>query len=185
VLRRPADFAPLVLLLSASGILGGTTWSFGLQVSDLVGGTGFWLYKATSFVIYMLFYIAGLHFALLFPKPHALLARHAWLTWALYATPYAVYALYLAAMGSGAQSVLNWLGSWIPGESVLAVILLALTVAAVVSGYRTHSDPETRQKLRWIVFGALICGIAGLVLWNIPSAVLGHPLISTNALGLL
>jgi len=185
VLRRPTERAPLVLLLSASGVLSSTTWSFGLQVSDLVGGAGFWLYKATSFVAFMLFYIGGLHFALIFPRPHASIARRAWLIRALYVAPYVVYLGYLAVMGRAARSVLDWLGRWIPGESALAVILLAATVAAVIWGYRAHRDPETQAKVRWIVFGALICGIAGLVLWNIPAAVLGRPLISTNALGLL
>jgi len=185
ILRRPAEQTPLVLLLSASGILGGTTWSFGLQVSDLAGGVGFWLYKATSFVVYMLFYIAALHFALIFPRPHAFLAKRAWLIWALYATPYALYLVYLAAMWPGASSVLDWLGRWIPGESTLSVILLAATVVAVVWGYRVHREPETRAKVRWVVFGGLLCGISGLALWNIPAAVLGHSVISTNALGLL
>ena len=68
VLRRPGDRAALVLLISASGILGATTWSFGLQVSDLIDGVGFWLYKATTSVDFMLFYIAALNFALIFPN---------------------------------------------------------------------------------------------------------------------
>src|SRR5262249_36190511 len=55
VLRRPRDRTPLVLLVSAAGILGATTWTFGLQVSDLVGGTGFWLYKATTSGDFLLF----------------------------------------------------------------------------------------------------------------------------------
>ena len=49
-LRRPDELAPLVLLLSASGILGGTTWSFGLQVCNLVDGAAFWLYTVTTFL---------------------------------------------------------------------------------------------------------------------------------------
>ena len=79
-LRRPGELAPLVLLLAASGILGATTWSFGLQVSNLVGGAGFWLYKATTFVFYLLFYIAGLHFALIFPRSHRFLRDRRWLS---------------------------------------------------------------------------------------------------------
>lgn len=185
VLRRPREPAALVLLLCASGILGGTTWSFGLQVSDLVGGVGFWLYKATSFAVYMLFYIAGLHFALIFPRPHAFVLRHPrWLP-VLYVAPYTVYLAYLAAAALGSASILDWLGRWIPGESALAVILLAAMVAAIVWSYCAYRDAETRQKIRWIVFGALVSGIAGLALWNIPGAVLGYPLISTNMLGLL
>ena len=84
VLRRPTESAPLVLLLSAAGILGGTTWSFGLQVSNLVGGVGFWLYVVTTGVVYLLFYIAALHFALIFPRSYPFLARHSWLIGALY-----------------------------------------------------------------------------------------------------
>src|SRR5262249_12962250 len=34
-------------------------------------------------------------------------------------------------------------------------------------------------------FGALLSGIGGLALWNIPAVALGHPLISANMLGLL
>ena len=185
VLRRPSEQAPLALLLSASGILGGTTWSFGLQVSDLVGGTGFWLYKATTFVIYMMFYIAGLHFALIFPRRLPILAGRSHWLWPLFVAPYALYLVYLAAIIPGSASTLDWLGRWIPGESSLAVLLLLSMVTASIWNYRIHPDPETRKKIRWIVFGALAAGLTGLALWNIPGAVLGHPLISTNALGLL
>ena len=184
-LRRPDELAPLVLLLSASGILGGTTWSFGLQVSNLVGGAGFWLYTVTTFVFYLLFYIAGLHFALIFPRSHPLLAGRGWLIWILYVTPYALLLAYIAAMRLATSNTLEWLGSWGSGESVLVVVLLASTVAAVVWGYRVHRDSETRKKVRWIVFGALLSGVAGLILWDIPGAVAGRPLISANALGLL
>src|SRR6185312_9283895 len=68
VLRRTGETAPLVLFVAASGILSATTWTFGLQLSDLTGGIGFWLYKATTSVAFLLFYIAMLHFVLIFPK---------------------------------------------------------------------------------------------------------------------
>jgi two-component system NarL family sensor kinase len=185
VVRRPSELAPLVLLLFASSILAGTTWSFGLQVSNLVGAAGFWLYTVTSSVCYLLFYIAALHFALIFPRSHPLLAGRGWRLWALYATPYALLAAYIAAMRRGTSNTLEWWGSWGSGQSVLVVVLLASTVAALVWGYRVHRDPETRKQVRWIVFGLLFSCIAGLTLWYIPGAVLGHSLISANALGLL
>jgi signal transduction histidine kinase len=185
VLRRPGELAPLVLLLSAAGILAGTTWSFGMQVSNFVGATGFWLYAATTGIAYPLFYIAGLHFALIFPWPHPLLAGRVWRIWALYAIPYALLLAYMAATRFGTSTALEWLGSWSSGPIALVVALLSSMVAAVVWGYRAHRDPETRKKVRWMVFGALLCGVAGLILWNIPAAVIGRPLISANALGLL
>src|SRR5579859_5147642 len=40
--HRPAETVARTMLLGASGLLGATTWSFGLQVSDLVNPAGFW-----------------------------------------------------------------------------------------------------------------------------------------------
>jgi two-component system, NarL family, sensor kinase len=185
VARRPSDPGPLILLLSASGILSATTWSFGLQVSDIVGGGGFVLYKLTSFVAYMLFWIAGLHFSLVFPRPNPLVAGHPRRVALLYLTPYALYAVYLALARAHSASALEWFGNWLPGESILAAMILLLTVTSTAWNYRSHRDAETRTKIRWVVFGGLVSGILGLLLWNLPAAVLGHSLISTNALGLL
>jgi hypothetical protein len=83
-LRRPDDRAARVLFLWASSLFSAITWSFGLQVSDLVDAIGYWLYKATSYGAYMLFWVAGLHFALVFPHPHRLLVQRRWILRAIY-----------------------------------------------------------------------------------------------------
>ncbi len=184
-LRRPSDRAPLVLLVAAAGILGATTWTFGLQVSDLVGGTGFWLYKATTSADYLLYYIAALHFALVFPTRHALLVRHPQLIWALYLAPFALDALYLSATRLTASHVLDWIGSANTAENLIVAALALAIVVTVIWTYRTNQDAETRTRIRWVVFGGVVSAVSGLVLWQIPANVLGHPLISTNALGLL
>jgi signal transduction histidine kinase len=185
VLRRPRDRAPLVLLVSACGILGATTWTFGLQVSDLIGGIGFWLYKATTSVDFLLFYIAALHFDLVFPKRYAMLASHPWLIGALYLTPFVLDAVYLSATRLTASHVLAWIGSANDVENLIVAALVLAIIMTIIWTYRTNRDAETRTKVRWVVFGCLVSGVAGLVLWDLPSNVLGHPLISTNALGLL
>jgi len=184
-LRRPRDRAPLVLLVSACGILGATTWTFGLQVSDLIGGIGFWLYKATTSVDFLLFYIAALHFDLVFPKRNAMLASHPWLIGALYLTPFMLDALYLSATRLTASHVLDWIGSANDVENLIVVALALAIVVTIIWTYRTNRDADTRIKIRWVVFGCLVSIVAGLLLWDLPSNVLGHPLISTNALGLL
>lgn len=182
-LRRPNDPAARVLLVWAAGILAATTWSLGLQVSDLVGGIGFWLFKATTFGAYMLFWIAGLHLALVFPTP-LLSPKQRWIIPAIYIVPYLIYALYLAAVFPGSTSTLNWFGRWIPGESALSVVYLALAVIALTLNYRASSR-VARQKIRWVAFAALLSGWSGLLLWNVPSAILGYSLITPNTLGLL
>ena len=185
VLRRPGDWAPLVLLISASGILGATTWTFGLQVSDLANGLGFWLYKATTSVDFLLFYIAALHFVLVFPKPHALFAANPRLIWALYAVPFMLDALYLAITRLTATSALEWIGRTPVLENLLVPALVLLIIGATIWTYRIHRDDDTRTKLRWVVFGSLVSLVSGLLLWELPTNLLGHPLISANALGLL
>lgn len=185
VLRRPREPAALVLFVSASGILAATTWTFGLQISDLTGGVGFWLYKATTSVAFLLFYIAMLHFILIFPKRGAFLARHRWWVWALYLTPFALDAIYLSATYLTAPNILLWLGQANAAENFLVVLLVVAIIAGITWSYWSNRDADTRRKIRWVVFGGLLSGLAGLLFWELPGVILGHPLISTNALGLL
>jgi len=58
-LHRPTDTVARTMLLGASGLLGATTWSIGLQVSDLVNSAGFWLFQATTYGCYQLFWAAS------------------------------------------------------------------------------------------------------------------------------
>jgi hypothetical protein len=184
-LYRPDDRLAGILLLGASGLLGATTWSFGLQLSDLVNGIGFWLYQATTYGAYMLFWAAGLHFALAFANPHSRLLRRPWLIRLIYVTPYALYPVILAVTWFGSVSTLDWLGRQGPGQSIISFVYLLLAVIAFFWGYRVNRDAVTRQKIRWVVFAALVSGISSLIFWVLPTNVFAHPIISSNVLGLL
>ncbi len=185
VLRRPGEPAALALLIAAAGILGATTWTFGMQLSDLVGGIGFWLYKATTSVDFLLFYIASLHFILIYPRRFAFLKQRHWWIWALYLTPFILDAFYLSATYLTTSKVLLWIGQANAAENILVIVLVAAITTAIIWSYRSNRDAESRRKIRWVVFGGLVSGLAGLLFWELPGVVLGHPLISTNALGLL
>jgi two-component system, NarL family, sensor kinase len=184
-LFRPNDRLAWLLLLGASGLLAATTWSFGLQVSDLMDGSGFWLFQVTTYGAYQLFWSAGLHFALAFTSPHSPLLRRRWLIWLMYVVPYVCYFVNAAVTRFGSVSTLDWLGRWGPGLGLVSLIYLLLTVVTIFWGYRASGDAVTRQKIRWVVFAALVSGIGGIVLWQLPTDVLGRPIISTNMLGLL
>ncbi|MFQ5923978.1 MAG: histidine kinase, partial [Anaerolineales bacterium] len=184
-IRRADAQAARVLLLWASSILSATTWSLGLQVSDLVNGIGFWLFQATGFFAYTLFWIAGLHFALVFPRQLPIVLKSPWIMRSLYVVPYVLYLGYLAAAWPGASSTLDWLGRWGPGSGVLASIYLALMVITVIWGYRTNRDAGSRRKIRWVVFAAFVSGGGGLLLWLLPPLVLGRSIIGANTLGIL
>jgi signal transduction histidine kinase len=183
-LLRRRNEAARVLFLWTSSILSATTWSLGLQVSDVVGATGFWLFKATTLGAYLLFWASGLHFALVFPRRHPVLDRRPWLVAAVYLAPYALYLVYLAVTRLLAPNMLGWLALWTRGEAALAVLYLALTLATVLRRFRERSDWVTRQKIRWVMLGALLSGGTGLLLWTVPAAF-GEPLIDSNVLGIV
>lgn len=183
--RRPRDRAAAILCVLATCLFSATIWSFGLEASDLISGSLWWLYFATSLGAYSVAWVAFLHFALVFPRPHAFTLRRRWVIPIAYATLVAGYAAYFALSRIGTASTLEWVGRWIPAEGVTAAIFTALALAATVSTYRTNKDTPTRQRIRWVVFGGVVSGGGGLLLWFIPTDILSQPVISVNALGLL
>ena len=184
-LNRPDDRQARLLLLGASSLLAATTWSFGLQVSDLADGIGFWLFQATTYGGYQLFWAAGLHFSLAFANPHSRLLEQRWLIWLIYVTPFALYPVILATTQVGAVSTLDWLGRWASGQGIITLVYLLLSLVTFFRGYRASRDAVTRQKIRWVVFAGLVSGMGGIILWVLPTDILGSPIISTNMLGLL
>ncbi len=168
-----------------SGILLEDWGTIGLQVSDLADGIGFWLYQATTYGGYQLFWAAGLHFSLAFAYPHSRLLDKRWLIWLIYVAPFALYPVTLATTRVGAVSTLEWLGRWASGQGIITLVYLLLSLVAFFRGYRASRDAVTRQKLRWVVFAGLVSGISGIILWVLPTDILGFPIISNNVLGLL
>src|SRR6266851_4804259 len=184
-LLRPDDRAARVQLLIAASITGATTWSLGLQVGDLVNGVGFWLYVATTFGVYTLFWVGLLHFALVFPQPHPVVVKWRWVIPLIYIVPYALSCAYLISVWPGAASTLDWIDSWGTIESVLPAIYLVLTIVIVIWGYRILRTTADRQKIRWLIFAGLVCGGSTFFLWYLPAFILGQPLLNSDGLGLL
>jgi len=89
--KRPADRAARPLFIAASALLCSTmNWTLGLQVRDLVGAGGFWLYQAPGIGAFLLSSAALLHFALTFPQPNPFVLRRPWVIPLLYLAPYVI-----------------------------------------------------------------------------------------------
>jgi len=183
--RRPDLLAGRVLFVWAAAITSATTWSFGLTIRDLVEGTGFWLFKLTTFGAYLVFAAAGVHFALIFPHPRAILSRIRWIIPALYVAPFAVSAVYVAVTWSEAGSALLRLAEWTRVESLLSATYLVFLIGAIIWSYRVTRDAVGRRQIRWVVLAAVIAGVGSLLLWQLPGVLLGRPLINANAFGLV
>lgn len=181
---RSDEYAARVQLLMAASMVGATTWSFGLQVSDLVNGIGFWLFIATTLGVYLLFWSSLLHFALIFPRPHAFTIKWRFVLPLLYILPFACALLLILSGRHLASSTLDWIGHWSLTENIFSVIYSVLALLLVFWAYRTARNTVERQKIAWIVYAGFISGAGGLLLWQVPG-LLGYSILSSNALGLL
>jgi two-component system, NarL family, sensor kinase len=181
--RRPAVPATRPFFLSGAALLAATIWSFGLTVGDLTSVWGFWLFQAGTVVAFMLFWTAGLHFALTFPRPLPVVDRVR-STWLLYALPFAALGVYIVAgygrLGAGP----DWVARWGVATGVHASIALSLTLLAFVTQYRAQHDSAGRRQLRWVVLAALVAGGAGLVLYLVPPLV-GRAGVHPNLIGVI
>ncbi len=185
-IRRPADRAAKVLFVSTSTLLAANVvWSFGLQVSDITGGVGFWLSTTMALVVNPTCWAGFLLFVLLFPRVHPVLAGRGWIIPSLYLAAFPCSLASLAVVHAMTPGTLDWLEPWGLGSNTVILGYLALIVLVLWSNFRAPLGAVAHQQLRWIVFAGLVSGGSDLMLWILPASVLGHPVISLDALGLV
>ncbi len=183
-LLRPHDRSARTLFLWAFSLSHTYAWALGLQVADLVNSWGYWLYQLSATGAWLIFWSAGLEFAMVFPRLHPLLQRRPELVWLNYLSSFLIFFVYLLLSRIFSPTILEWLGRWIVGNWLVAAIFQVLAVYFVFDGYRSTRDLAARKKVRWLIFAFLLCSGLGLSLWFLPGLVLGRPLIDANALGL-
>ncbi|MCG6872000.1 MAG: sigma 54-interacting transcriptional regulator, partial [Gammaproteobacteria bacterium] len=138
------------------------------------GGARFLVYELVHVLSLELVVCTLLHASLLFPERHTLLARHPHLPLVIYAVPL-VLGLFLVAITDG--SLLNRLGAVRWWRIPLNTIYLLLATFAMLHSYRNPKSPGQRERARWVVLAFLAVVITQIGLWNLPSLLLGHPLV--------
>lgn len=181
---RPRERAAWALFLLAWSSVHIYTWSFGLQVGDIVHPGTFYLYQLTTSGAWFISWSTLVLFALVFPQTHSLLNRPR-LLWLVYGLPFLFFAVFLVASRILSGSSVEWMGSWLVGNWVVAFVALVLTIGFLIHGYLKRWDYTARRKVRWLLFGFILSGGIMLVLWVGPGILFGQPLISASALGLL
>jgi class 3 adenylate cyclase len=159
--------------------------SFGLQVTDITGRVGFWLSTTMALVVNPICWAGFLHFVLLFPRVHPVLAGRGWIIPSLYLLALPCSLASVAVFRAMTPGTLDWLEPWGLGSNTVILGYMALIVLVLWSNLRAPLGAVAHQQLRWIVFAGLLAGGGDLLLWILPASVLGHPVISLNALGLV
>jgi len=178
--KRPADRAARTLLVCVTGVFSLNLWVSTFQISDLVGGAGFWLGKATNLAAFMALCVAGMRFWLGLPQPQALLGRFRRIAPLLYLVPPTSYAIIV--LRPGAAGALDIVGRMDQALLVLGFAYLTSTVLAVIAGYRATREVISRQRIRWIAVAAMVFGGFGIVAGPLWIILLGHMLIDRNLL---
>lgn len=183
--RRPYQPAAQALFIWA--LMGSHTyaWSFPLQVGDLVGALGFWLSFIATALMWVLYFAASVHMALVFPRPVAIFRQRS-------KAPILIYlgaiAIFLAAIFYGrlsSENSLAWFRWWSLAGDLVAALGLFATLGIIIGRYRTHLSAEERARVRWAVYGASISGSLGLFLWILAPRIFDIQIMSANTLGLL
>jgi len=183
-LRRPEAPAARLLLLAAAALFCATTWSLGAQVSDFMDGIGFWLYYITVIPAFMLVWIAGFHFSLVFPRPLGGLPRNRYFIVLIYGLPYLLLAVYLFATRQNAANSLDWISRWGRVTDLNAAVFLSVSFLAFLWQYRHTGTQTSRQQIRWFGLAKLVVGGSAVVFYFLPPLV-GMQALDSNLIGLI
>jgi two-component system, NarL family, sensor kinase len=173
---RPAVPASGALLLAGVGAAGSTIpFLLGSDPLDLATGSYAAGQAATS-AVYLLLWAGLVDFLLVFPRPLEAVARRPALRLVPYAGMLLGYAVALGALRPGAPSTLAWLGSW-PPVSLLPPVVTFVLIPLLLAVRWRRAPADERRLLRGfsLVIGFIV--VANAVIWIVPEAITGQPLI--------
>ena len=173
---RPAVPASGALLLAGVGAAGSTPpFLMGADVLDLATGSFAAGQLAISFV-YLLLWAGLIDFVLVFPRPMAVVGRRPVLRVAPYLGMAIGFGMALAIARLSAPSTLAWLAAWAP-LTILPAIGTFVALPAILLVRWRRASAEDRRLLR--AFGAVMLFIivTNVVVWVIPEALGGKPLV--------
>lgn len=181
---RPLNHAARALFLFAWSFVHTFSWGLGLQVGDITGAVGFWLFQLSASGAWLIFWAAGVEFTLAFPNDHAILKKYPGLSGILYVVAFAILALTVTIAWIVTPTPLDRLAAWNVGDLVVAAVAAPLMAGLMVHTYRSTPSSVARLKIRWLAFAVVLGTGFGFVFWFLPDLLLGHPLLDANGLGL-
>ncbi len=182
-LNRPRDPAAQLLLMTAAAFLPGTFWRW-IGVNDLVSGPLLPMHAAFS-PLYFLGLTAFGAFAFVYPRPMPWLVRHRRPAAILALLPSAAAALILVKAHLGGEPAVAWFAQMGVVESATMLGAFGLIAAAIPIRLLTLPDRADRRRYALLMGGLGGVAILWVILWLIPSMVIGQPLLPWSAASLL
>jgi len=168
LLRPRLPAAQLFFVVSSSLFSSGLVYFLSLRVNDLLHRWLVTLYLWGAVVLYG-FLLAGLvHFSLIFPKRHPLLARRPGWVRLIYLGVWLPWFVYLAARWPSIGNPASGLVLIVQGTAFMSLVYFPLLLVSTYGSYRTGNEREKRQ-VRWILWSLMISLIPYLVLTVLPS----------------
>ncbi len=181
---RPTVPAAGALLLAGVGAAGSTLpYLLGQDPLDLTNGRFTVGYLTTGFV-YLLLWAGLIDFALVFPRPVRVVRDRPWLRAVPYLGIYAGFAVVLGAAKLAAPTTLAWLGIWGPASLLPTIVAFVATPLILLFRWRYDSQDD-RAVLRGFALVTAFIVVADFVVWVIPEALGGQPLIPWSIAGVL
>lgn len=182
--RGRSEPATRALFVFGIGVLASTVpWMIGLGPADIAaGGLLPLLYLFATFPVYLLFWSAALHFALVFPRPIADPPAQGRLVALAYVVPMAVQLAWILGTLPGSPNAIGWIGGWMVAQLVLIPAIIVAGVAVTIVQWR-RSAGDDRDRLRWIAAASLVAFVGVLIGWFLPEALAGQPLLPYAAIG--
>lgn len=161
------------------------SWAFFMQASDLITGTGFWLFRLAGTGLWLIFWAATLHLLLIMPRP---LLKPNYLKFKLlllYISPFILFGVYVGAAWLYAGDVMAWWNAWSIGELIIAAVYILPIIGLMFFQYATVRSEAEKKKVRLMMYGGLISAILGMALYFLPGLLLDRPFLNANGLGLI
>lgn len=181
--NRPRDPAAQLLLMAAAAFLPGTFWRW-VGVNDLVSGP-----LLPMHIIFSPLYFLGLAafgaFGFVYPTPAAWLVRHRLPTALVALVPSAAAAVIVIRAHLVREPAVAWFAQMGIVES--ATMLGAFLLIAVAFPVRLLTLPDRADRRRYAVLmgGLGAVALVWVVMWLVPSLVIGGPLLPWSAAALL
>jgi hypothetical protein len=168
----------LFFLFSTANLVSNLIFVMSYQVSDLLLGWMFPLMLATDVILYLYEVSAILHFTLIFPRRHPLLARHPALRPGVYLGIWLVYAAFMLQRWPSAPTFAAGLQLHTQGIIVAGATYFPLILMVALNSFRTSLTATERRQMRWFLWGATVALVPWLGIFAL-SSFYGVPYRST------